>query len=62
MSHNISLYGSHNGGIAFKHNNRYRVIEIERFTNKKNLGLVQYRLCINPKFILSLKITINNFT
>lgn len=52
MSHNISLYGSHNGGIAFKHNNRYRVIEIERFTNKKNLGLVQYRLCINPKFIL----------
>lgn len=49
---NISLYGSHNGGIAFKHNDKYRVIEIERFANKKNLGLVQYRLCNNSRFIL----------
>jgi len=44
---NISFYGSHNGGLAFKHEGKYRVLEIERFANKKNLGLVQYRLCRN---------------
>ena len=49
---NISFYGSHNGGLAFKHNNKYRVLEIERFANKKNLGLVQYRLCRNAKTVL----------
>jgi carbamoyltransferase len=49
---NIAIYGSHNGGIAFKTNDSYRVIEIERFINKKNFGLTQYLLCNHNKFIL----------
>lgn len=52
MSNNISLYGSHNGGIAFNDNGTYRVIEIERFVNKKNYGLTQYLLCNHNRFIL----------
>jgi carbamoyltransferase len=51
---NIALYGSHNGGLAFKtKDQQYRVIEIERFVNKKNFGLTQYLLCKHNKFILS---------
>lgn len=51
-NNNLAIYGSHNGGIAFKHNETYRVIEIERFVNKKNCGLTQYILCTHNKFIL----------
>jgi carbamoyltransferase len=53
MNNNIALYGSHNGGIAFNDNGTYRVIEIERFINKKNFGLTQYLLCNHNRYILS---------
>lgn len=60
---NIALHGSHNGGIAFHDGENYRVIEIERFINKKNYGLTQYLLCNNNKFILQemLKYIYQNF-
>lgn len=50
---NIGIYGSHNGGMAFKTKDGiYRVIEIERFISKKNFGLTQYLLCKHNRFIL----------
>ena len=49
---NIAIYGSHNGGIAFRDGSNYRIIEIERFINRKNYGLTQYLLCHHNKFIL----------
>lgn len=52
LEENISIYGSHNGGLAFRDGDNYRVIEIERFINKKNYGLVQYLLCNNSYYIL----------
>jgi carbamoyltransferase len=50
---NIAFYGSHNGGIALNYNGKYKVIEFERFVNKKNVGLVQYRLCRNALDVLN---------
>jgi carbamoyltransferase len=52
QENNIAIYGSHNGGIAFRDHNTYRVIEIERFISKKNCGLTQYLLCRNSFYIL----------
>lgn len=50
---NIAFYGSHNGGIALNIDGKYKVIEFERFVNKKNVGLVQYRLCRNAADVLN---------
>lgn len=40
---NISIHGSHNAAIAFNIDNRYYVIEAERFIGYKNAGLAQYK-------------------
>lgn len=52
MSNNISIYGSHNAAIALKLDGRYRVIEVERFLNKKNQSLTQYRSCVYPYVVM----------
>jgi carbamoyltransferase len=40
---NISIHGSHNAAIAFNINNKFYVIEAERFIGYKNSGLAQYK-------------------
>lgn len=47
---NIAIHGQHNGGIAFKSKNGYRILEFERFLNKKNYGLFYYSK--NKSFVL----------
>lgn len=38
----ISAYGSHNAAIAAFYNEKYYIIELERWLNKKNAGLAGY--------------------
>jgi carbamoyltransferase len=38
----LSAYGSHNATIAVYHNEKYHIIELERWLNKKNSGLAGY--------------------
>lgn len=43
MSSNISIHGSHNAAIAFNIDDKFYVVEIERFIGYKNSGLAQYK-------------------
>lgn len=47
----ISVYGSHNAAIAMYYKGRYFVVEVERWINKKNAGLISYLPSINPQVI-----------
>lgn len=53
--YNISIHGSHNGGLAIEKNGEIIVvIEFERFFNVKNMGITQYKTHKYPTNILSL--------
>lgn len=45
---NICLHGSHNAAIAFNIENKFYVIEAERFLGYKNAGLCQYKSIPRP--------------
>jgi len=47
----ISAYGSHNAAVAMYYKDTYTVIEIERWLNKKNAGMITYMPAGNPKII-----------
>lgn len=47
----ISAYGSHNGAISMYYKGEYKVIEIERWLNLKNIGLTNYMPCKHPQII-----------
>jgi carbamoyltransferase len=38
----ISAYGSHNASVAMYYKGQYHVVEVERWLNKKNAGLITY--------------------
>lgn len=42
MSLTISVYGSHNASVAMEYNGKYYVVEVERWLNLKNSGLLYY--------------------
>ena len=48
----VSVYGSHNAAVAMYYNGVYRVIELERWTNTKNGGLLHYFPVGDPKAVL----------
>lgn len=47
----ISVYGSHNAAIAMCYDGTYYVIEVERWLNSKNSGLVNYLPARNPQLV-----------
>jgi len=47
----IAAYGSHNAAVAMYYNGKYTVIEVERWINKKNAGLVNYLPSAYPQII-----------
>jgi carbamoyltransferase len=47
----ISAYGSHNAAIAMYYKGEYRVIEVERWLNSKNIGLTTYMPSKHPQII-----------
>lgn len=47
----ISVYGSHNAAVAMYYNGKYYVVEVERWTNIKNSGLVSYLPVANPQTV-----------
>lgn len=49
----ISMYGSHNAAVAIEHEGRYLVIELERFLNYKNIGLVAYLPAYHPAEVIA---------
>lgn len=53
MSNNlvISAYGSHNAAISMFYKGEYTVVEVERWTNIKNSGLVYYNPVSNPQSV-----------
>lgn len=53
MSNNISIHGSHNAAIAFNIDDRFYVVETERFLGYKNAGLAQYKSLPRPDVTIS---------
>jgi carbamoyltransferase len=47
----ISAYGSHNAAIAMFYKGEYRVIEVERWLNSKNIGLTNYMPSKHPQIV-----------
>lgn len=47
----ISAYGSHNSSISMLYNGNYTVVEVERWLNKKNAGLINYLPAGYPKIV-----------
>ena len=47
----ISAYGSHNAAISMFYKGEYTVVEVERWTNIKNSGLVYYNPVANPQSV-----------
>lgn len=47
----ISAYGSHNAAISMYYRGEYTVIEVERWLNSKNIGLVNYMPCSHPQVV-----------
>lgn len=47
----ISVYGSHNAAIAMYYKGKYYVVEVERWANIKNSGLVYYNAVRNPQLV-----------
>lgn len=45
----ISVYGSHNAAISMYYKNKYYVVEVERWANIKNSGLLYYNGIKNPQ-------------
>lgn len=52
----ISIYGSHNGALAFYYKGNIQVYEVERFLSYKNAGLAQYKIVWPPEIYLDLMI------
>jgi len=48
----VSVYGSHNAAVAMYYRGVYRVIELERWNNIKNGGLLHYYPVPDPKAVL----------
>jgi carbamoyltransferase len=47
----LSAYGSHNAAIAMYYKGEYRVIEVERWLNSKNIGLTTYMPSKHPQLV-----------
>lgn len=47
----ISAYGSHNAAISMYYKGEYTVVEVERWLNSKNIGLVNYMPCAHPQIV-----------
>ena len=47
----ISAYGSHNAAISMYYKGEYTVVEVERWLNSKNIGLVNYMPCSHPQVV-----------
>ena len=47
----LSAYGSHNAAIAMFYKGEYRVIEVERWLNAKNIGLTTYMPSKHPQIV-----------
>ena len=47
----ISAYGSHNASICMFYKNDIKIVEIERWTNIKNVGLTNYMPSKNPQIV-----------
>lgn len=47
----ISVYGSHNAAVCMYYKRQYYVVEVERWTNIKNSGLVTYLPVANPQMV-----------
>jgi carbamoyltransferase len=47
----ISAYGSHNAAISMYYKGEYTVVEVERWLNSKNIGLVNYMPCSMPQIV-----------
>lgn len=47
----LSAYGSHNAAIAMFYKGEYRVVEVERWLNSKNIGLTTYMPCKHPQIV-----------
>ena len=47
----ISVYGSHNAAISMYYKEKYYVVEVERWANIKNSGLVYYNAIKNPQIV-----------
>lgn len=47
----ISAYGSHNASVSMFYKGKYTVVEVERWTNIKNAGLVYYNPVTNPQAV-----------
>ena len=47
----ISAYGSHNAAISMYYKGEYTVVEVERWLNSKNIGLVNYMPCTHPQVV-----------
>lgn len=47
----ISAYGSHNAAISMYYRGEYTVVEVERWLNSKNIGLVNYMPCSHPQIV-----------
>lgn len=47
----VSVYGSHNATVALYHDNKYHIVEVERWLNKKNAGLITYLPSEYPQLV-----------
>lgn len=47
----ISAYGSHNAAIAMYYKGNYKVVEVERWLNEKNIGLTNYMPSRMPQIV-----------
>lgn len=47
----ISVYGSHNAAVSMYYKGKYYVVEVERWANIKNSGLVYYNAIQNPQIV-----------
>ena len=47
----ISVYGSHNAAVSMYYKGKYYVVEVERWTNIKNSGLITYLPVANPQVV-----------
>ncbi len=47
----LSWYGSHNSCVVMYYDEKYYVVELERFLNSKNVGLCNYMPCHNIQLV-----------
>lgn len=47
----LSAYGSHNAAIAMFYKGEYRIVEVERWLNSKNIGLTTYMPSKHPQIV-----------